>query len=52
MELEPYTIDDSERAAGQGCFIQPKKRKIETLKAKDLLDDDVEMKSKVPRIES
>ncbi|XP_046665357.1 zinc finger protein 593 homolog [Homalodisca vitripennis] len=30
LEIEPYTIEDSERAAGQGSFIQPKKRKIET----------------------
>lgn len=52
LELEPYSIEDSERAAGQGNFLQPKKRKIETLKSKDPLDDDVEMKSKVLRIES
>lgn len=30
LELEPYTIEDSERAAGFGNFKQPVKRKIET----------------------
>lgn len=30
LELEPYSIEDSERAAGFGNFKQPIKRKIET----------------------
>uniref|UniRef100_A0A182QWR1 Zinc finger protein 593 homolog n=1 Tax=Anopheles farauti TaxID=69004 RepID=A0A182QWR1_9DIPT len=30
LEIEPYTIEDSLRAAGQGSFVQPQKRKIET----------------------
>ncbi|XP_077290223.1 zinc finger protein 593 homolog [Arctopsyche grandis] len=30
LELEPYTIEDSERAAGYGNFKFPLKRKIET----------------------
>lgn len=30
LELEPYTIEDSERAAGFGNFKTPVKRKIET----------------------
>ncbi|XP_055548161.1 zinc finger protein 593 homolog [Wyeomyia smithii] len=30
LEVEPYTLEDSLRAAGQGSFIQPSKRKIET----------------------
>lgn len=30
MELEPYSIEDSQRAAGFGSFEQAKKRKIET----------------------
>jgi len=30
LELEPYSIEDSERAAGQGNFQQPKRRKIVT----------------------
>lgn len=37
LELEPYTIEDSERAAGHGNFKQPVKRKIETVvKEEDL----------------
>lgn len=30
LELEPYSIAESERAAGQGSFKLPKKRKMET----------------------
>lgn len=30
LELEPYTIEESEKAAGLGSYVQPKKRKIET----------------------
>lgn len=30
LELEPYTIEESERAAGHGNFKQPSKRKIVT----------------------
>jgi bud site selection protein 20 len=28
--LEPYTIEESERAAGKGSYQAPKKRRIET----------------------
>jgi len=35
LELEPYTIEDSERAAGQGSFQFPEKRKIETQPSKE-----------------
>merc|ERR1712029_835836 len=31
LETEPYTIEESERAAGMGSYIPPKKRKMETL---------------------
>ncbi|XP_003703339.1 zinc finger protein 593 homolog [Megachile rotundata] len=31
LELEPYTIEESERAAGKGSYVAPQKRKIETL---------------------
>lgn len=31
LEDEPYTIAESERAAGHGNWIEAKKRKIETL---------------------
>lgn len=30
LELEPYTIEESERAAGYGNYKQPNKRKIVT----------------------
>lgn len=57
LELEPYTIEDSERAAGQGSFVQAKKRKIETqpLKDADKIEVDVEdvaPAAKITRIES
>merc|ERR1712098_539165 len=31
LKTEPYTIEEAERAAGMGSYIQAKKRKIETL---------------------
>lgn len=43
LELEPYTIEDSERAAGFGNFKLPQKRKIETqtpIGATNELDED------------
>nr|CAD7577809.1 unnamed protein product [Timema californicum] len=30
LELEPYSIEESEQAAGKGSYVPPKKRKIET----------------------
>lgn len=35
MEIEPYSIEESERAAGHGSFVAPKKRKMETQPSKD-----------------
>ncbi|XP_025075885.1 zinc finger protein 593 homolog [Pogonomyrmex barbatus] len=35
LELEPYSIEDSEKAAGKGSYITPQKRKIETVTRKD-----------------
>ncbi|XP_032671920.1 zinc finger protein 593 homolog [Odontomachus brunneus] len=37
LELEPYSIEESERAAGKGNYIAPQKRKIETV-TKDSLN--------------
>jgi bud site selection protein 20 len=37
LEMDPYTIEESERAAGKGNFIQPKKRKLETQPTKEEL---------------
>jgi len=31
LKTEPYTIEEAERAAGLGSYVQPKKRKMETL---------------------
>ncbi|KAK2713001.1 zinc finger protein 593 homolog [Artemia franciscana] len=36
LELEPYSVEESLRAAGQGNYIPPKKRVIETLFPKAL----------------
>ncbi|XP_037778060.1 zinc finger protein 593-like [Penaeus monodon] len=48
LELEPYTIEESERAGGLGSYIPPKKRKIETQPMDDETFDpakeDVDMK--------
>ncbi|XP_023717196.1 zinc finger protein 593 homolog [Cryptotermes secundus] len=48
LELEPYTIEESERAAGKGSYQLPKKRKIETQTLVDgtmqkIEDEDVKM---------
>ena len=34
LEVEPYSLEDSLRAAGQGSFVQPQKRKMETQPSK------------------
>ncbi|XP_043267622.1 zinc finger protein 593 homolog [Venturia canescens] len=55
LELEPYTIEESERAAGHGNWQVAKKRKIETLKASDVegmdADTDCLSNSKIVRTE-
>lgn len=40
LELEPYTIEESERAAGHGNFKLPNKRKIVTQENKTEIDND------------
>lgn len=42
LEVEPYSIEDSERAAGLGSYKTPQKRKIDTQPSKDELEDDPE----------
>lgn len=37
LELEPYSIEESERAAGKGCFKEAVKRKLETQPSKEEL---------------
>jgi bud site selection protein 20 len=44
LELEPYSIEDSERAAGLGNFQLPKRRKIVT-QGTEADDDDVSIVS-------
>ncbi|KAG7163073.1 zinc finger protein 593 homolog [Homarus americanus] len=48
LEMEPYTIEESERAGGHGSYIPPKKRKMETQPLDDGTFDpsteDVDMK--------
>lgn len=44
LELEPYTIEESERAAGFGNFQFAQKRKIETQPSKEELVDTKRMK--------
>lgn len=34
LEIEPYTVEDSLRAAGKGSFVQPQKRKMVTQPSK------------------
>lgn len=40
LELEPYTIEESERAAGKGSYQTPKRRRVETQKLDE--DEDLE----------
>lgn len=51
LELEPYTIEDSERAAGFGSFKLPAKRTIETQVSKEEMqvDDGSSPSKKVKR---
>jgi len=35
LEIEPYSIEEAERAAGRGSFVKPKKRAMETQPSKD-----------------
>lgn len=35
LELEPYSIEESKRAAGHGKYVKPLKRKMETQPSKE-----------------
>ncbi|EDV47391.1 zinc finger protein 593 homolog [Drosophila erecta] len=35
LEIEPYSIEEAERAAGRGSFVKPKKRSMETQPSKE-----------------
>lgn len=47
LELEPYTIEESERAAGHGTYSKPIKRKIETQPSKEEFASGKRMKLEV-----
>lgn len=38
--MEPYSVEESERAGGQGSYQTPKRRKVETQKLND--DEDLQ----------
>lgn len=46
LETEPYTVEESERAAGKGSYVPPKKRKIETQPTNNM-DDDADSKIEI-----
>ena len=41
LETEPYTIEESERAAGMGSYRQPQKRRMETMIPKAVEENQV-----------
>ncbi|XP_076298093.1 zinc finger protein 593 homolog [Lasioglossum baleicum] len=55
LELEPYSIEDSERAAGKGNYVAPQKRKIDTITRDSFKMDtesDIVPQTKVAKIEA
>ena len=50
LKTEPYTIEESERAAGMGSFVAPKKRKMETMIPK-IMEGDQDI-TEVAKVES
>lgn len=51
LELEPYSIEESERAASKGNYIAPQKRKIETVTRETFNEKDAAPKAKVMKID-
>lgn len=47
LELEPYSIEESERAAGHGCFKEALKRKMETQPSKEEVKQGKKLKIEV-----
>merc|ERR1712039_270717 len=43
LETEPYTIEESERAAGMGSYHKPQKRKMETILPEAVKKDEDDM---------
>lgn len=55
LELEPYSIEESERAAGKGSYIAPQKRKIETISrdsCKMDVESDIPPKTKIAKVDA
>ncbi|XP_050575549.1 zinc finger protein 593 homolog [Bombus affinis] len=55
LELEPYSIEESERAAGKGSYIAPQKRKIETISrdsCKMDVQSDIPPKIKIAKVDA
>ncbi|EFN60925.1 Zinc finger protein 593-like protein [Camponotus floridanus] len=51
LELEPYSIEESERAASKGNYIAPQKRKIETVTRETFNEKDAAPKAKMMKID-
>ena len=52
LKTEPYTIEESERAAGMGSYRQPQKRKMETMIPESMKSDmEVEEGKKKAKLE-
>ncbi len=56
LKTEPYTIEESKQAAGMGSYVQPRKRKMETLVPEAVSTgqsvEDLRKKAKLGRDES
>ncbi|XP_076646455.1 zinc finger protein 593 homolog [Halictus rubicundus] len=55
LELEPYSIEESERAAGKGNYVAPQKRKIDTITRGSFKMDtesDIAPQTKIAKIEA
>ena len=49
LKTDPYTIEESERAAGMGSYVMPKKRKMETVLPEAVKDGITDAKDVVKR---
>lgn len=47
LELEPYTADEAARCAGQGSYVKPQKRKMETQPSKEEYAEGKRMKVEI-----
>ncbi|KAF3428965.1 hypothetical protein E2986_01286 [Frieseomelitta varia] len=55
LELEPYSIEESERAAGKGNYIAPQKRKIDTISRDNYnmnVETDTSSKAKLAKMDA